>query len=89
MEYIKSEDFRNAVEDSIYRTERLYKMLEKEIRSHRGLWKERFEYYQSIYANISRLKDTTSNIIKGLPIKEALKRIESKQLPVPKGVGEE
>lgn len=86
MQYIKSEDFSNAVEDSIYRTRSLYEMLKKEIRSHQGLWKGRFEHYGMIYANISRLEDATSNILKGLPVKEALKQIERKQLPAPEEV---
>lgn len=41
MEYIKSEDFKNSVEDSIYRTRSLYEMLKKEIKSHQGIWHDR------------------------------------------------
>jgi len=83
MEYIKSEDFKNSVEDSIYRTRSLYEMLKKEIKSHRGIWHDRYMHYRAIHDNISRLELVSSNILKGLPTKEAIAHLKLKQLPPP------
>lgn len=83
MEYIKSEDFKNSVEDSIYRTRSLYEMLKKEIKSHQGIWHDRYMHYRIIHDNISRLELVTSNILKGLPPKEAIAHLKLKQLPPP------
>lgn len=84
MEYIKSEEFKNSVEDSIYRTRSLYEMLKKEIKSHQSIWNDRYTHYRTIYDNISRLELTTSNILKGLQVKEAITHL--KQLPPPEKV---
>ncbi|MEM5803109.1 MAG: DUF2130 domain-containing protein, partial [Candidatus Aenigmatarchaeota archaeon] len=83
MEYIKSEDFKNSVEDSIYRTKSLYEMLKKEIKSHQGIWRDRYMHYSTIHDNISRLEFITSNILKGLTPKEAIAQLKLKQLPPP------
>lgn len=83
MGYIKSEDFKNAVEDSIYRTRNLYKMLLKERDSHLKIWQARYSHYKTIYNNIGRVDACVSNILKGLPAKEALRHVEFKQLPPP------
>ncbi len=84
MEYIKGEDFKNSVEDSIYRTISLYEMLKKEIKSHQGIWHDRYIHYRTIHDNINRLELVTSNILKGLPVKEALTHLKLRQLPPPK-----
>lgn len=83
MEYVKSEDFKNGVEDSIYRTRSLYEMLIKEIKSHKTIWDDRYVHYRTIHDNVSRLELVTSNILKGLPAKEALAQLRLKQLPPP------
>lgn len=83
MEYIKSEDFKNSVEDSIYRTRLLYEMLKKEIKSHQGILRDRYMHYRTIHDNIGRLEFVPSNILKGLPPKEAIAHLKLKQLPPP------
>jgi hypothetical protein len=62
MEYIKGEDFKNGVEDSIYRTKALYEMLKKEIKSHQGIWHDRYIHYRTIHDNVNRLELVTANI---------------------------
>lgn len=83
MEYIKSEDFKNNVADSIDRTRSLYEMLRKEIKSHKGIWQHRYKHYKKIHENISRLELVTSNILRGLPFKEAIAHLEPQELPPP------
>lgn len=83
MEYIKGEEFKNSVEDSIYRTRSLYEMLKKEIKSHHGIWHDRYIHYKTIHDNVNRLELITSNILKGLPAKEALTHVKLTQLPPP------
>ncbi|MFH1703729.1 MAG: DUF2130 domain-containing protein [Nitrospirota bacterium] len=83
MEYIKGEDFKNSVEDSIYRTKSLYEMLKKEIKSHQGVWHDRYIHYRTIHDNVNRLELVTSTILKGLAVKEALTHLKLRQLPPP------
>lgn len=83
MEYITGEDFKNGVEDSIYRTRSLYDMLIKEMNNHRRIWDDRYTHYRIIHDNVNRLEHVTSNILKGLPAKEAMTHLKLKQLPPP------
>jgi hypothetical protein len=89
MRYVKSEDFKTAVEDTIYRTKSLYEMLLKERDGHQKTWNERYTHYKTIYSNIGRVDVQTSNILKGLPLKEVLKTREVKQLPLLQKQGRE
>lgn len=83
MEYIKSDEFKNSVGDSIYRTRALYEMLKKEMRSHEGIWKDRYRHYKAIHDNVSLVELVTSNIRKGLPAKEAMVHLRLRELPPP------
>ncbi len=83
MEYIKGEDFRNGVEDSIYRTRELTKMLIKEAKQHQTIWLTRGKHYKAIHDNASRLELMTSGILKGLSVKAIQGQIKQKQLPPP------
>ncbi len=83
MEYIKGDDFKNSVKDSIYRTRSLYEMLIKERENHQKVWQNRYIHYRTIHDNVSRLELMTSSILKGLPTKEALASLKLKQLPPP------
>ncbi|MGQ9708741.1 MAG: DUF2130 domain-containing protein [bacterium] len=84
MEYIRGEDFKTTVKDTIYRTRNLYKMLAKEVESHTGIWRNRIMHYRTIHENVTRLELVTSNIVRGLPAKEALKHLKQNQLlPAP------
>jgi hypothetical protein len=81
MEYIKSDDFKNSVEDSIYRTRILYDILKKEIKNHQKIWQDRYLNYKFIHDNITKLELITSNILKGFTQKEAIEHLKLKQLP--------
>jgi hypothetical protein len=89
MGYIKGDDFKTGVEDSIYRTRNLCEMLEKEVHSHKRMWKERYIHYQTIHDNINRLGFVTSNILRGTPAKEAITSLRPKQLPRPSLMSED
>lgn len=73
----------SSVVDSIYGTRSLYEMLIKERESHQKVWQNRYMHYRTIHDNVSRLELMTSNILKGLPTKEALASLKLKQLPPP------
>lgn len=81
MNYINGDDFKNSVEDCIYRTRSLYDILQKERRVHQSLWLDRVKHYSAIHMNISGLELATSNILKGLPPKESFNILKQKRLP--------
>lgn len=62
LEYIKSDKFKNCVEDSIDRTRQLNDMLSKEVITHKNLWDKRHEHYNQIYKN-SLAIETDSGVI--------------------------
>jgi len=62
LEYIKSDKFKNCVEDSIDRTRQLNDLLSKEVITHKNLWEKRHEHYNQIYQN-SRAIEKDSAII--------------------------
>jgi len=82
MEFIQSEEFKNIIEDCIYKTRKLYETLIKEVNYHRSTWKSRYDYYNSINININKLQTVTNNILKGSH-KETLQIKKSLELPPP------
>jgi hypothetical protein len=82
MEYVKSDDFKNLVGDTIFRTLDLYGLLKKELKSHRKMWKKRFDHYRQIYDNSSGIKARTTGILQGSTAKRELKT-EQRLLPLP------
>jgi len=82
MEYIKSDDFRNLVGDTIFRTLELYGLLKKELKSHKKMWKRRFDHYRQIYDNSTGIKTRTTGIVQGVSARHELKS-EPKLLPLP------
>ena len=82
MEYVKSDDFKNLVGDTIFRTLELYGMLKKELTSHKKMWKKRFDHYRQIYDNSSGIKSRTTGILHGSTAKREL-RAEQKLLALP------
>lgn len=81
MEYIRSDDFRNLVGDTIFRTLELYGLLKKELNSHKKMWKRRFDHYRQIYGNSTRIKTRATTILSGGSPKHELKP-EPKLLPL-------
>jgi hypothetical protein len=65
MTYIKSDEFKNLVGDTIFRTHELYEMLKKELLNHRAVWKRRFDHYRQIHGHSVRLKAQTGAILQG------------------------
>ncbi len=82
MDYVKSNDFRNLVGDTIFRTLELYGLLKKELNSHKKVWKKRFDHYSRIYGNASGIKARTAAIVQGSSGKKELK-FDQKLLPLP------
>jgi hypothetical protein len=83
MNYIKSDNFKNNVSDSIYRTKTLYEMLKKEVTTHKNVWISRYKHYEAILANVHRLNIVTTNILRGLSTKQAIKQVKLEVLPPP------
>jgi len=82
MEYINSEEFKNKINDSIYKTRILYETLKKEMKDHSKVWYERYTNYKGIHDNIGRVENIISNILKGVSLKEAISHVDFKQLPL-------
>jgi len=80
--FIQSDEFKNIIEDCIYKTKKLCQELVKEYKYHRSAWKLRYDYYVSIHNNINRLQLTTSNILNGTD-KEIPPRTRHLELPPP------
>ncbi len=83
MNFIKSDDFRNSVENTIYRTQELAKILLQEHKDHLKTWEKRIQHYNGIHGNTSGIKIVTKNILNGQPINKSLIKSEIKQLPAP------
>jgi hypothetical protein len=66
MEYIKSDEFKSIVEDNVFRTNQLYDALKKEFKTHKKIWEERYKNYKAINENSNALKNSTSNILRGI-----------------------
>lgn len=81
MEYIKSDDFKNLVGDTIFRTLELYGLLKKEFAGHKKMWKRRFDHYRQIYYNSAGIKAHTTAILSGGSSRHELKT-EPKLLPL-------
>lgn len=82
MEYVKSDDFKNLVSDTIFRTLELYGLLKKEFAGHKKMWKRRFDHYRQIYDNSAGIKVRTTAILNGGSPKHELKP-QPKLLPLP------
>jgi len=83
MDFVKSDNFKNSVENTIYRTRELADLLKKEIKAHEKIWHDRFLHYNEIHSNANKLGIATSNILKGIPAAKGLTKGELKQLPQP------
>ncbi len=83
LNFIKSDDFKNSVDNTIYRTQELAKILMQEHKDHVKTWQKRFQHYNGIHGNTSGLQIATKNIINGQPVNRNLIKSEIKQLPSP------
>ena len=83
MNFIKSDDFKNSVDNTIYRTQELAKILLQEHKEHLKSWQKRFQHYNGIHGNTSAMQIATRNILNGLPFNKTLIKTEIKQLTAP------
>jgi hypothetical protein len=83
MDFIKSDDFKNSVDNTIYRTQELAKILLDEHKEHMKIWQKRFQHYNGIHSNTNQIHMTTKNILSGVPVSKSLIQAEIKQLPAP------
>jgi hypothetical protein len=82
MDYMRGDDFKRLVEDTIFRTRQLYEGLKKEIRNHKKIWMQRYEHYFNVYHNSAELKQSTANILHGAK-PARLAKTDMKLLPPP------
>lgn len=85
LEYARTEEFRNAIQDSIHSTHALRDLLATEVRSHFLSWRKRLDHYSDVNRNVILVGENARRIIRGEP---AIKRIADaktlapvKQLP--------
>lgn len=83
MKFIKSDEFKNSVSDTVYRTQELAKILVAEHKEHLRNWEKRFHHYNSIHTNTSQIQVVTKNILNGIPMNKTVLKNEIKQLPNP------
>lgn len=71
MEYVKGDDFKNLIGDTIYRTNELYELLKKEVNSHKKIWRARYDHYLQLHVNSTELSQSTTSIVRcGKPIRQ-------------------
>lgn len=82
MNFIKSDDFKNSVNNTIYRTEELAKLLILEHKEHLKNWKKRFHHYKGIHGNTKQIEISTKNILSGVACDKKLIMAKIKALSV-------
>lgn len=85
LDYAQSEEFRNAMEDSIHSTHALRDLLEGEMKAHVLTWKRRWDHYREINGHIVLVRENTRRAVRGEPLLERLD--EKKALPPPRQMG--
>ena len=74
LEYIKSDKFKNCVEDTIDRTRQLNEMLKKEVTTHKNIWEKRHKHYVRISENSQNIEQDSKAILRDE--KETIEDIE-------------
>lgn len=74
LDYIKSDKFKNCVQDNIYRTKELHELLRKEMTAHKSHWEKRIKHYSKISENSKSVEKDSSAIL--INEKEGLGEIE-------------
>lgn len=90
LNFLASPAFKNAMGDTIRRTEELGRELQNEVRSHRGTWLRRFAHYQAIWLNAHTIvqrvaKATDSRILPNGRSGVLTTGAEDKSYPLDKG----
>lgn len=74
LEYVKSDKFKNCVQDNIHRARELNEMLQKEMKTHVNIWKQRDKHYSKISENSKSVENDSLSILRNE--KEGLDEIE-------------
>lgn len=74
LEYVKSDKFKNCVQDNIHRARELNEMLQKEMKTHVNIWKQRDKHYSKISENSKSVEVDSLAILRNE--KEELEEIE-------------
>jgi len=80
LEYARTEDFRNAIQDSIHSTPALRDLLATEVRTHFLTWRKRLDHYRGINRNVILVGENARRIIRGEPV---IKKIDETQVLAP------
>jgi hypothetical protein len=84
--YIASPQFKNPLEEVVRRATGLQEMLRREVRGHFGLWKRRWEHYQVIQWDGTRIQQNLQLVMHGQEPKPIDRpRAAPLQLPMPQG----
>ena len=89
MNFIKSDDFKNSVDNTIYQTKELAKLLIQEHKEHLKNWKKRFHHYNGIHRNTKQIEISTKNILSGVAWSKNSIKTEIKALPAPEFLARE
>src|SRR5437870_13656725 len=73
--FVTSTEFRNPIQATIRLTVELQEMIQDEAKTHKRLWERRWNNYQNIQRDTSRIQNNTQQL---------LHRKEPKTLPLPK-----
>jgi hypothetical protein len=65
MNYVTSPVCKTPLEDAISKTEKARESLEKEVKQHFRIWKERFELYQTIHYDVSHVRNNIERVLGG------------------------
>lgn len=82
LEYITSPVHKVPLEQAIQKTEKVSKLLRREVLEHRSIWQERYELYQNIHWDISHIQGNLTRVLQGekpLPLQKP--RVERLLLP--------
>lgn len=76
LNYVKSDKFKNSVDDTIHRTRELNDMLQKEVTTHKNIWEKRLEHYNHINNNVNSIDKDSNDILQQENEELELKEIE-------------
>jgi len=63
LDYVKSDKFKNSVEDTIHRVRELNELLNKEMMAHKTLWEKRREHYGQIHEHSTNIEKESAEIL--------------------------
>jgi len=75
VKFVTSTEFRNPIQATIRRTVELQEMIQDEAKTHKRLWERRWNHYQNIQRDTSRIQNNIQLVLHGK---------EPKTLPRPK-----